>query len=879
MCRVRINRGRIGIDDNPYSSATSDPFYRELRRTILMSVAQEAIPSTNGRTSGVENGQSNGIASRYNLDVGKLHALPSEQQNLYLFTFTLDIEAYVNSLGHDRICAQQAPLNRELHQIIGLSSPAPTRVIRNSLGRCFARILDKGDRKSLYQSINQLLTIINAGKGEKELQTKHAAVHCLGEIYKAAGDSAFSLASLCCTSLIRLLKSAQNYVGLRAAIFAALGKVVGIIQGALDESVARDIWKQARTSASADKAALVQMNACKCLEHLVRATEYFDNTNDFESLKTTVWKACDSSIPAARHAAASCLASIMVKAYSETAFEKSSAKAKKPKKSSKTQSAAIDEGDGEVPRPESPSASKKNVSKLELGLPELLSQLSVQYVRSSTSNNTRAAIAHCYVTIFTTLESGVVESNYGQVADHLLIDLLSNQAIAHDRYRLLLTRKFVSKILADCIGSRVLGETGRLNAAKMLINGVLKNYPQVIKERAQPSKQTLIGALAALAPLIKSLGSAFGSLSDGCREALVQVLQHSSYTVQIYVSYCLRAFVMACPQQLLPCASICMNGLNRELGLLANGRQTYRRCIGNANGLSAVLSVSPLQPLYSSLEISSRVLSMATHLLKSSSQAELRISGTQVQVAWILIGGLMALGPNFIKIHISQLLLWWRNALPKPLTRENTAQRQAPEISYLTHVRECALGSILSFIEFNSKLVTTDVSTRIATMLQNTIEFLDSLPPAKSIDTTFRQSGTSLQIQDLTMMVRRRVLQCYTRLVNSIPHTGSETTTHSKLLTLAVTLFADSGNYTAGPLGSSIANAAGNFDSIWDIADNSGFGISGLVQGPFIKRLPGEHATLSQSHSFIRTGEYSIFDEAVCILRSTRVICTNCGRS
>lgn len=829
-----------------------------------MSVGQKAVQSTDGRISGVENGHSNGIASRYNLDVGKLHSLPSEQQNLYLFTFTLDLESYVNSLDHDALCAQQSPLNKELHQIIGLSSPAPTRVIRNSLGRCFARILGKGDRKSLYESINLLLSIINAGKGEKELHTKHAAVHCLGEIYKAAGDSAISLSNLCCSSLIRLLRSAPNHVGLRAAIFTALGKVVGTLQGAVDESVARDIWKQARAAASGDKAALVQANACRCLEQLIRATTFFDNTNDFESLKTTTWKACDSSIPAARHAAASCLASILVKSYSETAPEKSSGKAKKPKKSSKSQSAAIEEGDGEIPHPESPSSIKKKVSKLELGLPDMLSQLSVQYVRSSTSNNARAAIAHCYVMVLTTLESGVVDLNYGRIADHLLIELLSSHSIAHDRYRLLLTRKFVRKILADCVGSKILGETGRLNAAKMLINGVLKNYPQVIKERAQPSKHTLIGALDALAPLIKSLGSAFSGLGDSCREALIQVLQHSSYTVQIYVSYCLRAFVLACPQQLLPCASICMNGLNRELGLLAQGRQTYRRCIGNANGLSAVLSISPLQPLYSSLEISSRVLSTATNLLKSSSQAELRISGTQVQVAWILIGGLMALGPNFVKIHISQLLLLWRNALPKPLTRDNAGQRQSPEIAYLTHVRECALGSILSFVEFNSKLVTTDVSTRIATMLQNTVEFLDSLPPSKTIDTTFRQSGTSLQIQDLTLMVRRRVLQCYTRLVNFIPHTGGETLTHSKLLTLAVTLFADSGSYTPGSLGSSIANAAGNFDSIWDVADNSGFGISGLVQGPFIKRLPGEYTASNQSHAFIRRGEFSVFDEAVC---------------
>ena len=829
-----------------------------------MSVAQEASPSTNGSIGAAENSSINSLAPTNNLNVQKLHSLPSEQQNFYIFTFTQDLEGFVNSLDHDGLCSHQVLLNKELHQIINISSPAPTRVIRNSLGRCFARLLGKGDRKSLYESINLLLAIINAGKGEKELQTKHAAVHCLGEIYKAAGDSAISLASLCCSSLVRLLKTAQSHVGLRAAIFKALGKIVEALQGAVDENVARDIWKQARTAASGDKAALVQVSACQCLKRLIRATVYFDNTSDFESLKTAIWRTCDSAIPATRHSAASCLASILVKSYSETVSGRSATKAKKPKKSSKAQSASVEEGGDQIQRPESPSSSKKNTFQLELSLPGLLSQLSVQYVRSSTSNNARAAIAHCYVMTLSELESGVVESNYGRIADHLLIDLMSSPSIAHNRYRVLLTRKFVRKILVDCVGSKILGETGRISAAKMLINGVLKNYPQVIKERAQPTKHTLVGALDALAPLIKSLGSAFSSLGDSCREALIQVLQHSSYTVQIYVSYCLRAFVLACPQQLLPCASICMNGLNRELGLLANGRQTYRRCIGNANGLSAVLSISPLQPLHGSLEISSRVLSTATNLLKSSSQAELRVSGTQVQVAWILIGGLMTLGPNFVKVHISQLLLLWRNALPKPLTRENTGQRQSAEIGYLTHVRECALGSVLSFIEFNSKLITTDVSARIATMLQNTMEFLENFPSTKSIDTTLRQSGTSLQIQDLTLMVRRRVLQCYTGLVNFIPHASSEILTHSNLLTLAVTLFADSGSYTPGSLGSSIANASGNFDSIWDIADNSGFGISGLVKGPCISPLPGQYNAVHSSHCFIRSDEFSAFDEAVC---------------
>ena len=814
---------------------------------------------TNGNAKGLENGE---IPPKLRLDLPKLHSLPSEQQDLYLFTFTVELESYASSLDYETLCAQQTDLIQEAVQIINLSSPIPSKAIRNNLGRFYATILGKGNRKTLFESVNQLVTVVNAGKGEKELHSRHAAVHCLGELYKAAGDSAINLSSLVCSSLLRLLKSAQNHAGLRAAIFCALGKVVGMIRGSIEESTARDIWKAGRAAASGDKAALVQARACQCLQELISSTSHFDTTGDFENLKAAIWKVWETSTSAARHAAAACLASALVKSYSEDAPSNSFPRVKKPKKVNRNQ-AVLEEGDEEIARSGSPSGRKTTI-KLELSLSDIFRQLSSQYHRSNTSNRLRAGLAHCYVKVLGGLKASIVELNYGRIVDHLMSELLSNASVTHDRYRLLLTRKYVQKILADCIGSRILGEAGRLNAARTLINDVLKNYPQVLKEVPEPSKHALVGVLDALASLIKSLGASFISLGDSCREALVQVLQHPNYTVQIHASHCLRAFVTACPQQLLSCASICMNSVNRELNLLTTVRQSPRRCVGYANGLAAVLSISPSQPLYSSLEISSRVLSTAIDLLKSSSKAELRVAGTQVQVSWILIGGLMALGPNFVKIHLSQFLLLWRNALPKPLTRENTAQRQSSETTYLTHVRECTLGSILSFLEFNSRLITSDVAKRIATVLQNTFEYLETLPRKKLADDASQKLFSSLQLQDLVLMVRRRVLQCYSRLISFSPQASGEILTNSNLLTFAVTLLADPESYAPGTLGSSIANAAGTFESIWEIADNSGFGITGLVRGPLIKSLPGEH-NAAQNAGWQRHGhDFSDIDEAVC---------------
>jgi hypothetical protein len=783
------------------------------------------------------------------LDIKKLQALPTEQQDLYLLTFVSQLTKHVEGLKPDDCTAQQLYLKKELLQILNLAAPPPTRVIRNNLGRCFAHILGKGDRKLLFETINELIGIIGSGKSKTDgdLRTKHAAVYCLGDVFAAAGDSAIGLHPLACSTLLKLLKSAQNNAGLRAAIFNALGKIAKMVQGSMDDSISRDVWKHARSYASSDKAALVQIATCRCLKLFAKHTPYFDNSSDFDNLKSTLFKTIDSSNAAVRQAAAECLAEALVKNHSEDPVQENDIpKIKKPKRTNtKRQSMAPGADDfEEIQRPDSPGPKKSQI--LVFTLPEMLKQLSNFYIKSSTSNKARAGIAVCYSRIFKSLSERNVETMYMKIVDHLTVDVLSHSNIVNNRYRLLSTRRFVQIILEDVIGHSILGESGQIDAAKSLINDVLKNYPQVIKERAEPGKHQLSAVLSALASLIKTLGSAANVFADSCRDGLLQTLQHPSYTVQVYSSYCLRTFALACPQQLLPCLTICMNSVNRELNLLTTGRNSPRRCVGYANGLSAMISTAPLQPLYGSVDVNSRVLSLATGLLKSSSKSELRISSTQIQVAWILIGGLMSLGPNFVKIHLSQLLLLWKNALPKPLAKDNTSQRSYLESSFLTHVRECALGSILAFLQFNSRLLTVDVSKRIAAMLQNTTAFLKSLPSRKTTEDITQRLTPSLQLHDLDLMVQRRVLQCYMKLVNLSPAGGSEALLQSNLLTLAVSFFADPDNYTPSSLSTSIASSAGNFETIWDVGDNCGFGVTGLVRGFQVEDLPGQHENNAQ---------------------------------
>jgi hypothetical protein len=774
------------------------------------------------------------------LDVAKLHSLPSEQQDLYVLTFTSDLAQHVSSLTKEEITVEQAFVKEELFKILNLSSPTITRVIRNNLAKCFGTIFEKGDRIPLYDTVLELLGLVNGGKGV-ELKTKLAAAHCLGEVFASAGDSAYSQAPAAVTGLFKLLKAGNNHAGLRGSVLAAVRKVIGGLGGPIEEQIARDIWKQARSAASADKSALVQINACRCLEQLLATTTYFDNQNDFDNLKTLIWKIIDSPIAPVRHAAASCLGKALVKSYSSQAGVELSAKAKKLKRQSKKPPPKKGE-DEDAAEQESPVPSKKAESRMLLSLPDILSQLSSQYVRNSTSNRVRAGIAVCYKYVIRNLGDSVVEERYSQIASHLLVTLVNHPTVTYSRFRLLMTRKFIRIILEDTIGHEILRETSQLNAANWLINGILKDYPQVIQERREPSKHTLTSTLSALSSLIASLGSAVNSLGDACREALIQVLPHPSYTVQVQTAQCLRNFVLACPSQLISCVTICSNSLNREIGQLVTPRSSSRRCLGFANGLSAMLGTSRLQPLYGSVDVFSRVLSQATDLLKNSVSSELRVASTQVQVAWILIGGLMPLGPSFVKIHLSQLMLLWKNALPKPLGKANTAERGALETSFLAHVRECALGSILSFLEFNGKLITVDGARRLATMLQNTVAFLDDVALPKTSEDISQRLSPSLQLHDYVVMVRRRVLQCFTKLVKLNQTSHAEIMSQSSLLSLAISSFADPDLTLASPTESSIAASTGQFESLWDLWDNFGFGLTGLARNYVNETLAGKRA-------------------------------------
>ncbi|KIW75687.1 hypothetical protein Z517_10429 [Fonsecaea pedrosoi CBS 271.37] len=788
--------------------------------TTAAAPAPQTAPAVNG-TSNLE------------LDVSKLHALPTEQQDLYLLTFVSDFQRHVEQLSAEALPPHQASIKKEVIKIIGLGSPIPSRVIRNGLGRILADVFSRGSHSLLYETINDLLAILNAGKTDKELGSKHAALVCLGALFRAAGDSAVSLSGLTVATIQKLLKS--SHAGVRGCVFRALGGLIIGIKRSLDEHVARDIWKQARHAATSDKSTFVQRCACSCLRSLVSETGYFNNSNDFDSLKTTFWKAFDSSAPSVRHAAAAALAAALNQAYSSHGSAEVPV-LRKPKRSKKPGDDLDEEVESERPGSPSPGQVKASM-RLTLSLDEVLRVLSQQYCRASTTNRSRAGIAICYKYLLHLLPRKTLEENYASIAVHTYADLLNHPTISFNRHRLLLTRKLVQWILADV--TVLLTENAQVNAARYLINDVIKNYPQVLPERREPSKRILAGALGTLTDLLLRLGPAASVFQDSCREALFQVIQHPNHTVQSHAAQCFRAFILACPNQLMRTIEHAMSQLQKEFQP-SDAKQPHRKSIGFAAAIAVAVSCARQRPLYGSVQTYSAIFTFATDLLKSSAAAELRLSAMQVQVAWTLIGGLMSLGPSFVKVHMNQLMLLWRNALPPPLTHENAAKRGHLELSFLSHVRECALSALLMFLSSCSGLVTTDGSKRISTMLHNTILFLDSLPPARESEDVSHRLVPTLQLQDFAILLRRRVLQSFISLVSLKHLDQGDVVSHSDLIGLTMRTFTDPERPVLKSLEASLANTASNFEGLWATEDNWSFGVSNLADS-FDTYLPFEN--------------------------------------
>ena len=201
-----------------------------------------------------------------------------------------------------------------------------------------------------------------------------------------------------------------------------------------------------------------------------------------------------------------------------------------------------------------------------------------------------------------------------------------------------------------------------------------------------------------------------------------------------------------------------------------------------------MITLIPQRSLNVSIATAAQLFNYSSHILKSiqggqSSNIPLKIMDAKIQVAWTIIDALMSLGPKFVKVHLTQLLNLWKNALPKISMKDNSIQYSEKEIIHQIDSRSYALSALHSFLEYNDNdLINIDISKRIVICLNNVLAFISSLPKhysnilsstlntqslintatSASITVPFSSSSTPLKkVMEREYLMKKRLYQCY----------------------------------------------------------------------------------------------------------------------
>lgn len=553
------------------------------------------------------------------------------------------------------------------------------------------------------------------------------------------------------------------------------------------------------------------------------------------------------------------------------------------KKASTSTGQPGDDDDDTYPSVGAPAASSDASTKTLLSPIEMLSQLSSPFNKFASSRRLRNGIIDIYAELLTALGPSWTEHAYADIVKHLIDEIGCGQAAglgwigwniraaerlepSKARYDALAARRAVGILLRDVISGRLLSESGQIFALGEISQLYLRKWPNLLRTTAPPqSKQSLVIALEETSGLLASLGCAPQAVIDVLYDPLARLIGHPSHSVQVAAAWALRTLCEVAPAKLSSTIQHVVELLNKDLTLIQSGASSAaaspstsndpatvvkRRAIGHARALAALINLIPRKPLYVSFDLSAKCMSLAIQLLKQSGSHELTVSGVEIQLAWIVVSALMSLGPNFVRLHLPQLLILWRNALPKPTSKDASAAqvRGEHEWAFLLHIRECTLTAILSFLRHNSNttvstttsslsrstgsatstgLVTEDVGRRLVLLLSNGLAFVQSFAtchPTIHTEQYISSTSSRMTLADRDILLRRRLLECFVALGQnpvSLPY-------QVNLLTQATATISDPERYV-GEAALQAAINSSSFTSVWDEVDGLAFGVTSLL--------------------------------------------------
>ncbi|CAO1639306.1 unnamed protein product [Sympodiomycopsis kandeliae] len=815
------------------------------------------------------------------LDETKLQsAIAADQGDVYLLQWLAKLQKTIEHTDLADLQSRQSYLQQTLLRIVsppavsndassGTPSPSPSkpssnssatplprpgRLTRQLVSQCLVTLFQRAESRSLFDVAQQCLNTAAEKANEKEYRV--AALFLLGQLFSSLGNNIMSLFLEIATGTQKIIKQQSLPVIVRYHALLCLQRALTIGAKSLNDQPAKEIIKSLK-SALADKAGAVARAAADCVIVILDSQPQFIARADIDAILAIIFKAVESADYNTKRAlsrlAASLLASTQTQTNSSTAASSTT-----DNNNNKSSSADPQEDDDDDGNQQSQPQQQSSQNDGKVSPKQLLAHLSEPFNKTTASRKLRTAILDMYATLFTTLGPLWVQTHYDVIIAHLIDHLPNQPRSMGTRSQVLSLRSGIAIILRRVIAEKMLGEGAQADAIHTICSAVIKRYPVVMPgQPPPPTKYTLVLALDEVTALLRQLGTVPPQVTEALYDSLLRCLAHPSHSVQISAAWCLRVYCTLAPNTLTFTIQKLFSLLKRDLDTLANagdrgGADLPRRANGHARGLATLISIIPSKPLYTSFDVSTQVLDLAVELLRDCGNHPLPISAVEIQVAWTLISSLMSLGPSFVRLHLNQLLLLWRNGLPKPGPKDlqSTAQsssssaspvpgrpaspapRSDGEWAFLLHVREVTLTSILAFLHHNShqghnNLLNLDTARRIVALLSNTLAFVDGFAQSHthlSQEQVPGQERSSLSLLDREHMLRRRIFQCFS-LLSTNPAMGP---LQDSLVMVALQTFAEPDRYVGSAAQAAIAASAGNFTTLWAVPDGYAYGVTSL---------------------------------------------------
>ncbi|KAL9935025.1 hypothetical protein V8E36_006101 [Tilletia maclaganii] len=785
------------------------------------------------------------------LDDTKLNAaLKNDQGEIFLLEWLSKAEAALQKATPEPLGPLQKDLEKTLIRLIHIDrtetaaanadSSGPGikvgRPERHLIGRCFVTLLSKGDSRNLFDVISALIKIASdeSKPSAPERESKVAALHVAGVIFGALGQQVMSLFAELITLSLKLLKTTSQPVIIRHHALRCLQRLLRQGGKSLNDVLAKDAVNRLRTGL-ADKASPVVRGCADCLVTLLECGPAIVSSRvETEAILAASFKALDGADPKTVQSLAKLSANVLASTQQGPVLpSRPPAKAASKKKA---KDAPADDSDEEDAKAAADAAASEAADLFLLTPKAMLDQLSSAFNKPSSSRRVRAAIFNIHGLLLAELGVVWVEANYALIVQHLCVDLPNNARTCVNSAEELFVRQGVLLLLRKLIGEQMLSESAQVAAVEEFGNSYLKRWPVVLPGQQAPSKATMVLALRETAALLGQLGTVPPQVMEMLQDPVKRCVGHPSHSVQIAAAWCLRQLCLVQPAKLDNSIAALLLLLKTSLQSLANsngggGRDLPRRCVGQARALAALVSIIPSRPLYASSHHGNKLLDTAIQLLRTSSEYDLPVSSVQINVAWILIGGLMSLGPSFVRPQLPQLFNLWRNALPKPTPKDmatGTDGRTEAEWGFLLHVRECALGAVYAFLVHNGPaLLTLESSRKLVAYLSNSLFFVNSFTqkhPGLSQEQVPGSPRASLTLLDREHMLRWRLTRCFSALART---SAIEPLQHD-LLVSAVQTFAEPDRYVGSSTQAAIAASSGSFSTLWSCTDGYAFGVTSL---------------------------------------------------